>query len=30
MAEITFNDVWKRYPDGFEAVKKMNLEVKDG
>jgi multiple sugar transport system ATP-binding protein len=30
VAEITFNDVWKRYPDGFEAVKKMNLEVKDG
>ena len=30
MAEITFNDVWKRYPDGFEAVKEMNLEVRDG
>ena len=30
MAEITFNDVWKRYPDGFEAVKEMNLEVHDG
>jgi multiple sugar transport system ATP-binding protein len=30
VAEITFNDVWKRYPDGFEAVKKMNLEVRDG
>ena len=30
MAEITFNDVWKRYPDGFEAVKDMNLEVRDG
>src|SRR3954471_14938053 len=30
LAEITFNDVWKRYPDGFEAVKDMNLEVGDG
>src|ERR671932_1777923 len=30
MAEITFNGVWKRYPDGTEAVKDMNLEVGDG
>jgi len=30
LAEITFNDVWKRYPDGFEAVKDMNLEIRDG
>src|SRR3954466_14118424 len=30
MAEITFQNVWKRYPDGFEAVKDMNLEVHDG
>ena len=30
MAEITFQNVWKRYPDGFEAVKDMNLEVGDG
>jgi multiple sugar transport system ATP-binding protein len=30
MAEITFDHVWKRYPDGFEAVKDMNLEIKDG
>ena len=30
MAEITFNEVWKRYPDGFEAVKDMNLEINDG
>src|SRR5919202_444211 len=29
MAEITFNEVWKRYPDGFEAVKDMNLEIND-
>jgi multiple sugar transport system ATP-binding protein len=30
MAEITFQNVWKRYPDGFEAVKDMNLEIRDG
>src|SRR3954452_1744201 len=30
MAEIAFDRVWKRYPDGFEAVKDMNLEVSDG
>src|SRR5919205_1866187 len=30
MAEITFDGIWKRYPDGFEAVKDMNLEIGDG
>ena len=30
MAEITLDKIWKRYPDGFEAVKDMNLEIKDG
>ena len=30
MADIVLNDVTKRYPDGFEAVKHMDLEVKDG
>jgi len=30
MAEIEFEDVTKRYPDGFEAVKHMNLDVPDG
>jgi multiple sugar transport system ATP-binding protein len=30
MAEITLDHVWKRYPDGFEAVKDMQLEVRDG
>src|SRR6201989_2891539 len=30
MSEITFQNVWKRYPDGFEAVKDMNLEIRDG
>jgi multiple sugar transport system ATP-binding protein len=29
MAEIQFEDITKRYPDGFEAVKHLNLEVKD-
>ncbi|WP_028066069.1 ABC transporter ATP-binding protein [Solirubrobacter soli] len=30
MAEITFENVWKRYPDGFEAVKDMSLQITDG
>jgi multiple sugar transport system ATP-binding protein len=30
MAEITLRDVTKRYADGTEAVKKMNLDIKDG
>ncbi|MGH2897229.1 MAG: ABC transporter ATP-binding protein, partial [Solirubrobacteraceae bacterium] len=30
MADIKLKDVTKRYADGTEAVKKMNLEVKDG
>ena len=30
MAEITMDKVSKRFPDGFEAVKKMDLDVKDG
>jgi multiple sugar transport system ATP-binding protein len=30
MAEIQLKDVTKRYPDGFEAVKHMSLEIKDG
>src|ERR687894_2003643 len=30
MAEITFQNVWKRYTDGFEAVKDMSLEIGDG
>src|SRR5919206_2281004 len=30
MAEITFNGIWKRYPDGYEAVKDLNLEIGDG
>ena len=30
MAGITFDDVTKRYEDGFEAVKHMNLDIADG
>ena len=30
MAEIEFQDVTKRYADGFEAVKHLNLDVPDG
>jgi multiple sugar transport system ATP-binding protein len=30
MADIVLDQVTKRYPDGFEAVKDMSLEIKDG
>jgi multiple sugar transport system ATP-binding protein len=30
MAEIVLDGVSKRFPDGFEAVKDMNLDVRDG
>jgi multiple sugar transport system ATP-binding protein len=30
MAGILLNRIWKRYPDGFEAVKELNLEIGDG
>ena len=30
MAEIELKNVWKRYPDGFEAVKDMDLQIRDG
>jgi len=30
MADITLRDITKRYPDGTEAVKKLNLDIKDG
>ena len=30
MAEIQFKEITKRYPDGFEAVKAIDLEIKDG
>jgi multiple sugar transport system ATP-binding protein len=30
VAEITLNSIWKRYPDGFEAVKNVDLDIGDG
>jgi multiple sugar transport system ATP-binding protein len=30
MAQITLDSVTKRYPDGFEAVRDMNLQIEDG
>ncbi|MGH3665255.1 MAG: ABC transporter ATP-binding protein [Egibacteraceae bacterium] len=30
MAQLVFDGIWKRYPDGTEAVKDLNLEVNDG
>ncbi len=30
MAEIEFQDVTKRYGDGYEAVKHLNLDIADG
>jgi multiple sugar transport system ATP-binding protein len=30
MAEIKLDNVTKRYPDGYEAVRDMSLDVKDG
>jgi multiple sugar transport system ATP-binding protein len=30
MAAIELRGIWKRYPDGFEAVKDVSIEVQDG
>jgi len=30
VATMSFEHVTKRYPDGFEAVKDLNLEIADG
>jgi len=30
MARIVFDGIWKRYPDGTEAVKDLNMEIEDG
>ena len=30
MAEIQFKGITKRYPDGFEAVKAIDLDIGDG
>src|SRR3954470_14681377 len=30
MAEIKLENITKRYPDGYEAVKDMSLDIQDG
>src|SRR5680860_1364927 len=30
MATVQFDNVWKRYPDGTEAVKGLSLDIADG
>src|ERR687886_939837 len=30
MADIVFDHVTKRYPDGYEAVRSIDLEITDG
>src|ERR1700712_3521373 len=30
MADVQLDHIWKRYPDGFEAVKDMELGIGDG
>src|SRR3954451_8075401 len=30
MADVQLDHIWKRYPDGFEAVKDMELHIDDG
>jgi multiple sugar transport system ATP-binding protein len=30
VTQIVFQNITKRYPDGFEAVKSMNLDIRDG
>ena len=30
MAQITMDGLTKRYPDGYEAVRDMNLKIEDG
>src|SRR5215203_6741886 len=30
MAQITLDNITKRYPDGYEAVRDMTLEIEDG
>ena len=30
MVEVEYKNVTKRYDDGSEAVKELNLEIKDG
>jgi multiple sugar transport system ATP-binding protein len=30
MAKVVYDGVWKRYPDGTEAIKDLSLEIEDG
>ena len=30
MAKVVFDGIWKRYPDGTEAVKDLSMEIDDG
>src|SRR3712207_8258851 len=30
MARLQFDHIWKRYPDGTEAVKDLSLDIPDG
>ncbi|HEX2029668.1 MAG TPA: sn-glycerol-3-phosphate ABC transporter ATP-binding protein UgpC [Nitriliruptorales bacterium] len=30
MAKVEFDGIWKRFPDGTEAIKDLNLEISDG
>ncbi|MDP8977418.1 MAG: ATP-binding cassette domain-containing protein, partial [Actinomycetota bacterium] len=30
MAKVQFDSIWKRFPDGTEAIKDLNLDIQDG
>jgi multiple sugar transport system ATP-binding protein len=30
MAKVQFDSIWKRFPDGTEAIKDLNLDIEDG
>ncbi|CAN5294253.1 sn-glycerol-3-phosphate ABC transporter ATP-binding protein UgpC [soil metagenome] len=30
MAKVQFDGIWKRFPDGTEAIKDLNLDIEDG
>ena len=29
MASLSLKNIWKRYPNGYEAVKDFNLDIED-
>ena len=29
MAGLSLQNIWKKYPNGYEAVKDLNLEIAD-